>query len=74
MQIIRDKVIPDSLVYSDYWRGYNVLDVSEFKHCRINHSKLFADKQNHINRIENLMKHIKTIAQRLNVYKMPITT
>ena len=40
MLIIREKVIPDSIVYSDYWRGYNVLDVSESKHYRINHSKL----------------------------------
>src|SRR5271168_1318820 len=39
--IIERKVIPDSIVYSDCWRAYNVLDVSEFKHCRINHSKLF---------------------------------
>ena len=53
MPIIREKVIPDSIVYSDYWRGYNVLDVSEFKHYRINHSRLFADKHNHINGIEN---------------------
>src|SRR5271155_2991381 len=29
--IIERKVIPDSIVYSDSWRGYNVLDVSEFK-------------------------------------------
>ena len=43
--IIEQKVIPDSIVYSDCWRGYNALDVSEFKHYRINHSKLFADKQ-----------------------------
>ena len=53
MPIIERKVIPDSIVYSDCWRGYNVLDVSAFKHYRINHSKLFADKQNHINGIEN---------------------
>ena len=46
--IIERKVIPDSIVYSDYWRGYNVLDVSEFKHYRINHSTLFADKKNPI--------------------------
>jgi len=51
--IIERKVVPDSIVYSDCWRGYNVLDVSAFKHFRINHSKLFADKQNHINGIEN---------------------
>ena len=42
-----------SIVYSDCWRGYNVLDVSEFKHFRINHFKLFADKKDHINGIEN---------------------
>lgn len=51
--IIEGKVVPDSIVYSDCWRGYNVLDVSAFKHFRINHSKLFADKANHINGIEN---------------------
>lgn len=53
MPIIREKVKPDSIVYSDCWRGYNALDVSEFKHYRINHSELFADKHNHINGIEN---------------------
>jgi transposase len=51
--IIESKAVPDSIVYSDCWKGYNTLDVSEFKHYRINHSKLFADKQNHINGIEN---------------------
>lgn len=53
MPIIERKVTPDSIVYSDSWRGYNVLDVSEFKHFRINHSELFADAHNHINGIEN---------------------
>ena len=47
------KIIHDSIVYSDWWRGYNVLNVSDFLHFRINHSKLFADRQNHINGIEN---------------------
>jgi len=27
MPIIQRKVVPDSIVYSDCWRGYNVLDV-----------------------------------------------
>jgi len=31
--------------------------VSDFHHFRINHSKLFADKRNHINGIENFYKH-----------------
>jgi len=30
--IIERKVTPDSIVYSDNWRGYNALDVSSFKH------------------------------------------
>jgi transposase len=34
LPIIQQKVIPDSIVYSEYWRGYNALDVSEFKHYR----------------------------------------
>lgn len=36
-----------------------MLDVSEFKHYRINHLKLFADKQNHINGIENFWNQAK---------------
>ena len=51
--IIKDKVVPDSVVYSDSWKTYNTLDVSEFKHMRINHSKEFVNKQNPINGIEN---------------------
>ena len=30
MPIIRQKVQPDSIVYSDYYHSYDVLDVSEF--------------------------------------------
>ncbi len=32
LPIIREKVVPDSIVYTDYYRSYNALDVSEFKH------------------------------------------
>ena len=64
--IIQEKVIPDSIVYTDCWRGYNVLDVSEFKHYRINHSKLFADKHNHINGIENFWNQAKRHLRKFN--------
>jgi transposase len=64
--IIERKVIPDSIVYSDCWRGYNVLDVSQFKHYRINHSKLFADKKNHINGIENFWNQAKRHMRKFN--------
>jgi transposase len=66
LPIIERKVIPDSIVYSDCWRGYNVLDVSDFKHYRINHSKLFADKQNHINGIENFWNQAKRHMRKFN--------
>ena len=66
MPIIERKVIPDSIVYSDCWRGYNVLDVSAFKHYRINHSQLFADKKNHINGIENFWNQAKRHMRKFN--------
>ncbi|XDZ65399.1 IS1595 family transposase [Alphaproteobacteria bacterium LSUCC0684] len=64
--IIEDRIMPDSIVYSDCWRGYNVLDVSEFKHYRINHSVLFADKKNHINGIENFWNQAKRHMRKFN--------
>ena len=66
MPIIRQKVKPDSIVYTDCWRGYNALDISEFKHYRINHSKIFADKKNHINGIENFWNQAKRHMRKFN--------
>ena len=64
--IIKRKVVPDSIVYWDCWKAYNVLDVSDFKHFRINHSKLFADKKNHINGIENFWNQAKRHMRKFN--------
>ena len=66
LPIIRKKVTPDSIVYTDTFRSYNALDVSDFKHYRINHSELFADKQNHINGIENFWNQAKRHLRRFN--------
>jgi transposase len=66
LPIIREKVVPDSIVYTDCWRGYNALDVSEFKHYRINHSELFVDKHNHINGIENFWNQAKRHLRKYN--------
>ena len=44
MPIMCEKVKPDSIVYTDCYRSYNALDVSEFKHFKINHSTLFCRK------------------------------
>jgi len=66
MPILERKIVPDSIVYSDCWKGYNVLDVSDFKHFRINHSELFADRQNHINGIENFWNQAKRHMRKFN--------
>ncbi|WP_104928651.1 IS1595 family transposase [Francisella tularensis] len=66
LPIIREKVKPDSIVYTDTFRSYNALDVSEFKHYRINHSKLFAKKHNHINGIENFWNQAKRHLRKFN--------
>jgi transposase len=64
--IIDAKIVPDSIVYSDTLSSYNVLDVMAFKHRRINHSKLFADRKNHINGIENFWNQAKRHLRQFN--------
>lgn len=64
--IITNKIQPDSIVYTDCYPSYNVLDVSEFKHFRINHSKRFVDRRNHINGIENFWNQSKRTLRKYN--------
>ncbi|MDP0123107.1 IS1595 family transposase, partial [Glaesserella parasuis] len=66
MPVIARKIKPDSWVYTDTYRNYDALDVSEFHHERINHSELFAEKQNHINDIENFWNQAKRILRKYN--------
>ena len=69
LPIIRSRIQADSVVYTDYWRGYNALDVSEFKHKRVNHSKIFVDftdGKNHINGIENFWNQAKRHMRKFN--------
>ena len=69
LPIIAEKVMPDSIVYTDYFRSYNALDVSDFHHRRINHSKLFARGKNHINGIENFWNQAKRHLRKFNGIK-----
>lgn len=69
MPIIEEKVELDSIVYTDSYRSYNALDVTDFEHHRINHSKLFADKTNHINGIENFWNQAKRQMRKFNGIK-----
>ena len=43
-----------------------MLDVSEFNHLRINHSTHFAERQNHINGIENFWNQAKRHLRKFN--------
>ena len=64
--IIREKVKPDSIVYTDSFKSYNALDISEFTHYRINHSKTFVNDKNHINGIENFWNQAKRHLRKFN--------
>ena len=66
MPLITRKIAPDSVVYTDCYRSYNALDVSDFYHERINHSKLFATGKNHINGIENFWNQAKRVLRKYN--------
>ncbi|MBG9085661.1 IS1595 family transposase [Neisseria meningitidis] len=63
---VRTATEPDSIVYTDCYRSYDVLDVSEFSHFRINHSTHFAERQNHINGIENFWNRAKRHLRKFN--------
>ena len=43
-RIIRQKIRPDSVVYTDSFPAYDLLDVLEFHHTRINHPERFVDR------------------------------
>jgi transposase len=66
MPLIVRKVAPDSIVYTDCYKSYNALDVSDFFHERINHSTLFAHGKNHINGIENFWNQAKRVLRKYN--------
>jgi transposase len=66
MRILEQKIVPDSIVYTDSLQSYNVLDVSDFHHVRVNHSYLFAEGRNHINGIENFWNQAKRHLRRFN--------
>ena len=53
MPIIRKTIEPDSIVYTDGFQSYDALDLSEFRHHRINHTQKFVEARTHINGIEN---------------------
>ena len=45
---------------------YDVLNISEFRHVRINHSETLLEEKSHINGIENFWKQAKRHMRRCN--------
>ena len=66
LPILKERIVPDSIVYSDSLPSYNALAVAGFRHLRINHSKLFAEGKNHINGIENFWNQAKRHLRKFN--------
>ena len=66
LPIMAERILPDSIVYSDALPSYNTLDVAAFRHFRINHSKSFVKGQTHINGIENFWNQAKRHLRKYN--------
>ena len=66
MPVIKQKIMPDSIVCTDSLSSYGKPDVSGFIHYRINHSKEFADRRNHINGIGNFWNQAKRVLRKYN--------
>ncbi len=66
LPIIEEKVMPDGIVYTDHFNAYNALDVGDFHHLRINHSKAFVESSNHINGAGNFRDRAKRHLRRFN--------
>ncbi|MGO1003721.1 IS1595 family transposase [Lysobacter sp. CA196] len=64
---LKTRVKADSVVYTDNLASYNILDVSGFKHHRVNHTKTFVGRRgNHINGIENFWNQSKRVLRKYN--------
>ena len=66
LPILKERIMPDAIVYSDTLPSYNALAVAGFRHRRINHSTRFAKGKNHINGIENFWNQAKRHRRKFN--------
>ena len=67
--LILGRIIRETVIYSDGWRGYNgLVDVGYDKHFRVNHSKNEFSKGNgvHINGIESFWSFTKRRLRKFN--------
>jgi transposase-like protein len=61
LAIIRGRIEPDSIIYSDHWRGYSgLVDLGYKKHYRVHHGKNeFANGRRHIDGIGSFWSYAK---------------
>ena len=59
MPVIKRKIKPDSVVYTDSYRSYNALDVSDFKHFRINLNGFLENTMALINTLPFIFKRMR---------------
>jgi transposase-like protein len=59
--IAKEYILPDSIVYTDEWRGYNGLEkINGYEHRRINHSAgVYVIGTTHTNTIEGFWSLVK---------------
>ncbi len=73
LPIITGRVSPDTVIYTDKWRGYDgLVAIGYDKHKRMNHQKgEFSDgRGNHINGIENFWSFTKRRLAKFNGVKV----
>ncbi len=56
---LKTRVLADSVIYTDSWASYNILDVSGFKHHRVNHSLRFVGRRGNHQRRRELLEPVK---------------
>ena len=67
LPIIKRRVRPDSVVYSDTWASYDTLSMEGYHHRRINHQQSLAEADGrHINGIENFWNQAKRHLRKFN--------
>ena len=64
--IIKQKICPQSILYTDTYPSYNCLSASGFRHYRVNHSKEFVNRSKHINGLENFWNQAKRYLRKFN--------
>ena len=69
--MIKEHVLPGSVIISDCWKAYSRLEEEGYVHQTVNHSKEFLNKETgaHTNTIESTWRAVKTSAETRNSEK-----